>query len=69
MAPWEVMVVGFVVIEKKKNLISFNKETTTFSLSRVSVCIRLACPPSFLTVSGAPSYILAFFRLTLWGAL
>ena len=63
------MVVGFVVIEKKKNLISFNKETTTFSLSRVSVCIRLACPPSFLTVSGAPSYILAFFRLTLWGAL
>ena len=52
---------------REKPLLFFpSKETTTFTLNRVSVCIRLACCPSFMTVSKAPSSILAFFFLTLW---
>lgn len=61
-APWGFMVDALEVTEKKK---SPSKETTAFSLSRVSVCIRLACLPGFQTVSRAPSSILAFFLITL----
>ena len=61
---WEFMVKEFMV--REKNLLFLpSKETTTFTLNRVNVCIRLACSPGFMTVSKAPYSILAFF-LTLW---
>ena len=51
--------------QRKKSVFLPSKETTTFTLNRVNVCIRLACSPGFMTVSKAPYSILAFF-LTLW---
>ena len=66
MDPWEFMVKEFMV--REKHLFLPSRETTAFTLSRVSVYIRLACPRGFLTVSRAPSSILAFSFLTLWGA-
>lgn len=63
---WEFMVKEFMV--REKHLFLPSRETTAFTLSRVSVYIRLACPRGFLTVSRAPSSILAFSFLTLWGA-
>lgn len=54
---------------KEENLLFLpSGETTALTLSRVSLCIRLACPPGFLMVSRAPSSILACSFLTLWGA-